>query len=45
MLKGLSTVFLTVFFLMICFRQDEQYNNAKELLFRLLKLDKVLKKR
>lgn len=44
-LKGISTVFLAVFILMICFRQDEQYNNAKELLFKLLKLDKVLKKR
>ena len=44
-LKGISTVFLAVFILMICFRRDEQYNNAKELLFKLLKLDKVLKKR
>ena len=44
-LKGISTVILAVFILMICFRQDEQYNNAKELLFKLLKLDKVLKKR
>ena len=43
-LKGLITVFLMVILLMIMFRSDQQYNSAKELLFRLLKLDKILEK-
>lgn len=42
-LKGFTTVFFMLFLLMMLFRHDKQYNNAKELLFRLLKLDKVFK--
>ena len=44
-LKGIITVFLMLILLIIMFRNNQQYNNAKELLFRLLKLEKILKRR
>lgn len=44
MIKGISTVFLSMLVLIVFFKHDNQYNDAKKMLFRLLKLERVLKK-
>lgn len=44
MIRGIIAVFVSAFLMIILFKRDQKYEDAKILLFRLLKIDKMFKR-
>ena len=42
-IRGLVAILLSIIVLVVCLKKDEKYKDAKLLLFRLLKVDRILK--